>query len=231
MGSVASVRFDGATRTYPGADVASVVDVDIDIADGELLVVLGGTGAGKSTLLRMLAGLEDIDAGRLYIDDNDVTDLSPSARDVAMVLQSYALYPHLSVAENMGFAMQIAGADPTQIRERVTAAARTLDLEGHLDSRPVEIDRDLRQRVALGRAIVRNPQVFVMDEPLAHLPTAARETTRSQLVALQAELGVTTVYATRDVDEAVALGGRIAMMERGRVVACDHPAALDLPGA
>ncbi|HET7305397.1 MAG TPA: ATP-binding cassette domain-containing protein, partial [Segeticoccus sp.] len=163
---MATVTFDKATRIYPGSTTPAVDQLEIDIADGEFLVLVGPSGCGKSTSLRMLAGLEEVNDGSIWIGDRDVTDLSPKDRDVAMVFQNYALYPHMSVADNMGFALKIAGTPKTEIRQRVEEAAKILDLEPYLDRKPKALSGGQRQRVAMGRAIVRQPQVFLMDEPL-----------------------------------------------------------------
>ncbi|MDN5601320.1 MAG: ATP-binding cassette domain-containing protein, partial [Brachybacterium sp.] len=166
---MATVTFDNASRVYPGTETPAVDSLDIEIADGEFLVLVGPSGCGKSTSLRMLAGLEEIDAGRILIGDRDVTDVPPKDRDIAMVFQNYALYPHMSVADNMGFALKIAGKPKAEIRKRVEDAAEILDLSEYLDRKPKALSGGQRQRVAMGRAIVRSPQVFLMDEPLSNL--------------------------------------------------------------
>src|SRR3954463_4849752 len=162
---MASVTFDKASRVYPGSTRASVDKLDLQVADGEFPVLVGPSGCGKSTSLRMLAGLEEVNEGRILIGDRDVTNLSPKDRDVAMVFQNYALYPHMSVADNMGFALKIAGVDKGEIRKRVEEAAKILDLEQYLERKPKALSGGQRQRVAMGRAIARSPQVFLMDEP------------------------------------------------------------------
>ncbi|MDO5502283.1 MAG: sn-glycerol-3-phosphate ABC transporter ATP-binding protein UgpC [Actinomycetia bacterium] len=212
---MATVKFDGATRIYPGNDHPSVDKLDIDIQDGEFLVVVGPSGCGKSTALRMLAGLEEVNEGRIWIGDRDVTNLSPKDRDVAMVFQNYALYPHMSVADNMGFALKIAGVDKGEIRKRVEEAAKILDLAPYLDRKPKALSGGQRQRVAMGRAIVRSPQVFLMDEPLSNLDAKLRVQTRTQIASLQRRLGVTTVYVTHDQVEAMTMGDRIALLKDG----------------
>ncbi|PKQ18697.1 MAG: sugar ABC transporter ATP-binding protein [Actinobacteria bacterium HGW-Actinobacteria-8] len=212
---MATVTYDKATRIYPGTDRPAVNQLDIDIADGEFLVVVGPSGCGKSTALRMLAGLEDIDEGAIWVGDRDVTNVQPKDRDIAMVFQSYALYPHMTVAENMGFALKIAKIDKAEIRQRVEAAAKILDLVEYLDRKPKALSGGQRQRVAMGRAIVRQPQVFLMDEPLSNLDAKLRVQTRTQIAALQRRLGVTTVYVTHDQVEALTMGDRIAVLKDG----------------
>ena len=212
---MATVTYDKATRIYPGTERPAVDKLDIDIADGEFLVLVGPSGCGKSTSLRMLAGLEDIDEGAIWVGDRDVTHVQPKDRDIAMVFQSYALYPHMTVAENMGFALKIAKVNKTEIRERVEAAAKILDLTEYLERKPKALSGGQRQRVAMGRAIVRQPQVFLMDEPLSNLDAKLRVQTRTQIAALQRRLGVTTVYVTHDQVEALTMGDRIAVLKDG----------------
>ena len=212
---MASVTFDHASRVYPGADKPAVDQLCLDIADGEFLVLVGPSGCGKSTSLRMLAGLEDVNGGRILIGDKDVTDVPPKNRDIAMVFQNYALYPHMSVRENMGFALKIAGVSKEEINKRVEEAAKILDLEPYLDRKPKAMSGGQRQRVAMGRAIVRKPQVFLMDEPLSNLDAKLRVQTRTQIASLQRELGVTTVYVTHDQTEALTIGDRIAVLAGG----------------
>lgn len=212
---MASVTFDKATRIYPGSDHPAVDKLDLEIADGEFLVLVGPSGCGKSTSLRMLAGLEDVNSGRIFIGDRDVTNVQPKNRDIAMVFQNYALYPHMSVRDNMGFALKIAGRPKAEIRERVDEAAKILDLEPYLDRKPKALSGGQRQRVAMGRAIVRKPQVFLMDEPLSNLDAKLRVQTRTQIASLQRSLGVTTVYVTHDQTEALTMGDRIAVMKDG----------------
>ncbi|USQ80751.1 ABC transporter ATP-binding protein [Ornithinimicrobium faecis] len=220
---MATVTFDKATRIYPGSDIPAVDSLDIDIADGEFLVLVGPSGCGKSTSLRMLAGLEEVNSGRIMIGDREVTDLPPKDRDVAMVFQNYALYPHMSVADNMGFALRIAGKSKAEIRERVEEAAKILDLEPYLDRKPKALSGGQRQRVAMGRAIVRQPQVFLMDEPLSNLDAKLRVQTRTQIASLQRRLGVTTVYVTHDQVEAMTMGDRVAVLKDGILQQCDAP--------
>lgn len=212
---MASVTFESATRIYPGATRPSVDAIDLKIQDGEFLVLVGPSGCGKSTTLRMLAGLEEINAGRILIGDRDVTDVPPKDRDVAMVFQNYALYPHMTVAENMAFALKIAGVSKEERAERVEKAAKLLDLEPYLARKPKALSGGQRQRVAMGRAIVRQPQVFLMDEPLSNLDAKLRVQTRTQISKLTRELGVTTVYVTHDQTEALTMGDRIAVLKDG----------------
>jgi len=212
---MATVKFDEATRLYPGNDKPSVDKLNLEVADGEFLVLVGPSGCGKSTSLRMLAGLEEVNAGKIWIGDRDVTNLSPKDRDVAMVFQNYALYPHMTVADNMGFALKIAGVDKGEIRKRVEEAAKILDLEQYLERKPKALSGGQRQRVAMGRAIVRSPQVFLMDEPLSNLDAKLRVQTRTQIASLQRRLGVTTVYVTHDQTEALTMGDRIAVLKDG----------------
>jgi multiple sugar transport system ATP-binding protein len=212
---MATVTYDHATRLYPGTERPAVDQLNLHIEDGEFLVLVGPSGCGKSTSLRMLAGLEDVNAGSIYIGDRDVTDVQPKDRDIAMVFQNYALYPHMSVADNMGFALKIAGTPKAEIRQRVEEAAKILDLTEYLDRKPKALSGGQRQRVAMGRAIVRQPQVFLMDEPLSNLDAKLRVQTRTQIASLQRRLGVTTVYVTHDQTEALTMGDRIAVLKDG----------------
>jgi len=212
---MASVTFDKASRIYTGASRPAVDKIELDIADGEFLVLVGPSGCGKSTTLRMLAGLEEVNEGRILIGDRDVTDMPPKDRDIAMVFQNYALYPHMTVAENMGFALKIAGVGKDERAERVLEAAKLLDLEPYLGRKPKALSGGQRQRVAMGRAIVRQPQVFLMDEPLSNLDAKLRVQTRTQIASLQRRLGVTTVYVTHDQTEALTMGDRIAVLKDG----------------
>ena len=223
---MASVTFDKATRLYPGGTRPAVDKLDLEIADGEFLVLVGPSGCGKSTSLRMLAGLEEVNDGRILIGDRDVTDVPPKDRDIAMVFQNYALYPHMSVADNMGFALKIAGKPKAEIRSRVEEAAKILDLTEYLDRKPKALSGGQRQRVAMGRAIVRNPQVFLMDEPLSNLDAKLRVQTRTQIASLTRRLGVTTVYVTHDQVEALTMGDRIAVLKDGVLQQVDTPRAL-----
>ncbi|MFE6995877.1 ABC transporter ATP-binding protein [Microbacterium sp. NPDC057659] len=212
---MATVTFEQATRTYPGVARPAVDKFDLEIADGEFLVLVGPSGSGKSTTLRMLAGLEEVGAGRILIGDRDVTDVPPKDRDIAMVFQNYALYPHMTVAENMGFALKIAGVGKEERAARVLEAAELLDLVPFLERKPKALSGGQRQRVAMGRAIVRQPQVFLMDEPLSNLDAKLRVQTRTQISSLQRRLGVTTVYVTHDQVEALTMGDRIAVLADG----------------
>jgi multiple sugar transport system ATP-binding protein len=212
---MASVTFKQATRLYPGGQKAAVDKIDLKIKDGEFLVLVGPSGCGKSTTLRMLAGLEEVNSGHIFIGDNDVTDVPPKDRDIAMVFQNYALYPHMTVAENMGFALKIAGVSKEERAARVLEAAKLLDLEPYLSRKPKALSGGQRQRVAMGRAIVRKPQVFLMDEPLSNLDAKLRVQTRTQIASLQRRLGVTTVYVTHDQVEAMTMGDRVAVLKDG----------------
>jgi multiple sugar transport system ATP-binding protein len=223
---MATVSFKGATRIYPGSAIPAVERLDLDIQDGEFMVLVGPSGSGKSTALRMLAGLEEVNEGSIYIGDRDVTDNPPKDRDIAMVFQNYALYPHMTVAENMGFALKMHGIHKDERAQRVQEAAKQLGLEGYLDRKPKALSGGQRQRVAMGRAIVRDPQVFLMDEPLSNLDAKLRVATRSQIAELQQRLGVTTVYVTHDQVEAMTMGDRVAVLKDGILQQVDTP--LDL---
>jgi multiple sugar transport system ATP-binding protein len=220
---MASVTFEAASRIYPGTTAPAVDKLNLVVNDGEFLVLVGPSGCGKSTSLRMLAGLEEIDAGRILIGDKDVTNVAPKDRDIAMVFQSYALYPHMTVAENMGFALKIAGKSKEERDKRVREAAKLLDLEPYLDRKPKALSGGQRQRVAMGRAIVREPQVFLMDEPLSNLDAKLRVATRTQIAALQRRLGITTVYVTHDQVEAMTMGDRVAVLKDGLLQQVDTP--------
>ncbi|GAA1348107.1 ABC transporter ATP-binding protein [Arthrobacter roseus] len=220
---MATVTYDNATRHYPGTEKPAVDGLNLEIADGEFLVLVGPSGCGKSTSLRMLAGLEDVNSGRILIGERDVTDVAPKDRDIAMVFQNYALYPHMSVAENMGFALKIAGKSKEERAQRVQVAAKLLDLEDYLDRKPMALSGGQRQRVAMGRAIVRNPQVFLMDEPLSNLDAKLRVQTRTQIASLTRRLGVTTVYVTHDQVEAMTMGDRVAVLKDGVLQQVDTP--------
>lgn len=223
---MASVTFDGISRVYPGTDRPSVDNLSLDIEDGEFLVLVGPSGCGKSTTLRMLAGLEEVDGGRILIGDVDVTTIAPKDRDIAMVFQNYALYPHMTVAENMGFALKIAGVSKQERAERVLEAAKLLDLEDYLNRKPKALSGGQRQRVAMGRAIVRQPRVFLMDEPLSNLDAKLRVQTRTQIASLQRRLGITTVYVTHDQTEALTMGDRIAVLKDGVLQQVGTPSEL-----
>ena len=223
---MASVVFDKATRNYRDALHPAVDSLSLTIADGELVVLVGPSGSGKSTTLRMLAGLEELDSGRILLDGSDITRIPPTERNIAMVFQNYALYPHMTVAENMGFALKISGMDDEEIEARVRTAARILDLEAFLDRKPKALSGGQRQRVAMGRAIVREPRVFLMDEPLSNLDPRLRDQTRSQIVSLQKRLGITTIYVTHDVEEAFSIGNRVAIMHKGVLEQVGTPAEI-----
>ena len=223
---MAEVVFDHVTRIYPGNDKPSVDNLNLDIKDGEFLVLVGPSGCGKSTTLRMLAGLEEVNKGRIFIGGKDVTTMQPKARDIAMVFQNYALYPHMTVADNMGFALKIAGTPKDEIRKRVEEAAKILDLTEFLDRKPKALSGGQRQRVAMGRAIVRKPKVFLMDEPLSNLDAKLRVQTRTQIAALQRQLGVTTLYVTHDQTEALTMGDRIAVIKLGKLQQVGAPTEL-----
>jgi multiple sugar transport system ATP-binding protein len=220
---LAAITYDRATLVYPGATRPSVDALDLSISDGEFLVLVGPSGCGKSTSLRMLAGLEDVTDGTILIGDKDVTRLPPKDRDIAMVFQNYALYPHMTVADNMGFALKIAGMSKEERLVRVREAARLLDLEQYLDRKPKALSGGQRQRVAMGRAIVRQPQVFLMDEPLSNLDAKLRVQTRTEIAALQRRLGTTTVYVTHDQVEAMTMGDRVAVLKDGVLQQVDTP--------
>ncbi|MGA8546388.1 MAG: sn-glycerol-3-phosphate ABC transporter ATP-binding protein UgpC [Mycobacterium sp.] len=223
---MASVTFEQATRRYPGTTRPAVDHLDLCVSDGEFVVLVGPSGCGKTTSLRMIAGLETVDSGRIRIGARDVTDDDPKDRDVAMVFQNYALYPHMTVAQNMGFALKIAKITKAETRERILDAARLLDLEPYLDRKPKDLSGGQRQRVAMGRAIVRRPQVFLMDEPLSNLDAKLRVQTRNQIAGLQRRLGTTTVYVTHDQIEAMTMGDRVAVLRDGVLQQCAAPREL-----
>jgi len=212
---MSTVAYVGASRFYPGSDTPAVDQLDLEIAHGEFLVLVGPSGSGKSTALRMLAGLEDVDEGEIRIDDEDVSDAAPKDRDIAMVFQNYALYPHMTVGDNMGFALKLAGTPKAEVRERVQRAARMLDLLPYLDRKPRALSGGQRQRVAMGRAIVRSPRVFLMDEPLSNLDAKLRVQTRAEIAKLQRDLNTTTLYVTHDQTEAMTMGHRVAVLRDG----------------
>ncbi|SFT32987.1 carbohydrate ABC transporter ATP-binding protein, CUT1 family (TC 3.A.1.1.-) [Actinopolyspora lacussalsi subsp. righensis] len=213
---MAEVEYRAATRAYPSTPPVRAVDsLDLEIGDGEFLVLVGPSGSGKSTALRMLAGLEDVDEGGISIGSADVTGTPPKARDIAMVFQSYALYPHMTVGENMGFALKLRKTPKDVIRRKVAEAADMLDLREFLDRKPRALSGGQRQRVAMGRAIVRDPSVFLMDEPLSNLDAKLRVETRANIAALQRKLGTTTIYVTHDQVEAMTMGDRVAVLDGG----------------
>ena len=219
---MAEIALERLTKVYPDGTHA-VSELDLQVDDAELMVFVGPSGCGKTTALRMVAGLEDITAGSVRIGERVVNKLPPKDRDVAMVFQNYALYPHMTVADNMGFALKIAGVDKSDIRKRVEEAAQILDLTQYLERKPKALSGGQRQRVAMGRAIVRSPQVFLMDEPLSNLDAKLRVQTRTQIASLQRRLGVTTVYVTHDQIEAMTMGDRVAVLKDGRLQQVDTP--------
>ena len=223
---MADVRFVHATRIYPGTDAPAVDALELHIQDGEFMVLVGPSGSGKTTALRMLAGLEEVDAGAVLIGGRDVTDLPPKQRDVSMVFQNYALYPYLTVAANIGFPLRIAKVRKAERERRVSEVAKLLGLEEYLERKPAQLSGGQRQRVAMGRAIVRLPSVFLMDEPLSNLDAKLRVQMRADIAALQADFGITTVYVTHDQAEAMTLGHRVAVLKDGRLQQCGPPRAL-----
>jgi multiple sugar transport system ATP-binding protein len=223
---MADVRFEQATRIYPGSDVPAVDRLDLHIEDGEFMVLVGPSGSGKSTALRMLAGLEDVDQGGIWIGGRDVTYARPKDRDVAMVFQNYALYPYLTVAANIGFPLKVAKMKRSERDRRVREVAEMLGLADLLERKPAQLSGGQRQRVAMGRAIVRQPSVYLMDEPLSNLDAKLRVQMRADVASLQAELGVTTVYVTHDQAEAMTLGHRVAVLKDGRLQQCATPREL-----
>ena len=232
-----NVTLTDVSLSYPQAETPAVAGFDLDIADGEFLVLVGPSGCGKSTTLRMLAGLEHPTSGRIVFGSQDVTEVGAKDRDVAMVFQSYALYPHMSVAGNLEFSLKNAGVPKAERATQVETAAAMLELDGLLGRKPRELSGGQRQRVAMGRALVRSPQVFLMDEPLSNLDAKLRVQTRAQIAALQRKLGVTTVYVTHDQTEAMTMGDRVVVMNGGRIEQVgtprelyDHPRSLFVAG-
>jgi multiple sugar transport system ATP-binding protein len=222
---MAEIQFKEITKRYPDGFEA-VKSVDLDIGDGEFMILVGPSGCGKSTALRMIAGLEDITEGDLIIGGERVNDLPPRDRDIAMVFQNYALYPHMTVRENMGFALKLAKSDKGEIDRKVSEAAKILDLEQHLERKPANLSGGQRQRVAMGRAIVRDPKAFLMDEPLSNLDAKLRVQMRTEVSRIQQRLGTTTVYVTHDQTEAMTLGDRVAVMRAGVIQQVDRPGNL-----
>jgi multiple sugar transport system ATP-binding protein len=222
---VAEIVLDNISKIFSG-DVVAVDGVSLTIGSGEFLVLVGPSGCGKSTLLRMIAGLEEVTAGTISIGDRDVTGLPPRARDIAMVFQSYALYPHMTVRQNLGYGLKVRKASKQEIAERVTRAAELLGLDQLLDRKPAALSGGQRQRVAMGRAIVREPKAFLMDEPLSNLDAKLRVSMRAQLAALHGRLATTTIYVTHDQIEAMTLGQRVAVMRDGRIQQVDTPQEL-----
>jgi multiple sugar transport system ATP-binding protein len=223
---VADVRFEQATRIYPGTEVPAVNALDLHVEDGEFVVLVGPSGSGKTTALRMLAGLEEVDAGAIWIGSRDVTDLAPKRRDVAMVFQNYALYPYLTVEANIAFPLKVAGVRKAERARQVREVAEMLELGGLLQRKPGQLSGGQRQRVAMGRAIVRQPSVYLMDEPLSNLDAKLRVQMRADIAALQSRLGTTTVYVTHDQAEAMTLGHRVALLRDGVLQQLDAPRAL-----
>jgi multiple sugar transport system ATP-binding protein len=220
---MAGVRLNHIVKKYPGTDEATVKDFHLDIKDKEFIVLVGASGCGKSTTLRMIAGLEEITEGELYIGDRLVNDVAPKDRDIAMVFQSYALYPHMSVYQNMAFGLKLRKFKKADIDARVRSAAKTLDIEHLLDRKPKALSGGQRQRVALGRAIVREPQVFLMDEPLSNLDAKLRVTMRAEISKLHKRLETTFIYVTHDQTEAMTMGQRIVVMDKGIIQQADTP--------
>jgi multiple sugar transport system ATP-binding protein len=222
---MAEIVLDKVTKRYPDGFEA-VRNMDLDINDGEFMILVGPSGSGKSTALRMIAGLEDISDGEVKIGDTVVNQLAPKDRDIAMVFQNYALYPHMTVRENMAFPLKLAGAPKEEIDEKVEEAAKILDLREHLDRKPANLSGGQRQRVAMGRAIVRNPKAFLMDEPLSNLDAKLRVQMRTEVSRIQSRLGTTTVYVTHDQTEAMTLGDRVAVLRGGALQQVGTPAEL-----
>jgi multiple sugar transport system ATP-binding protein len=222
---MAKVVLDGITKVF-GSDVVAVDDVSLVIEDGEFMVLVGPSGCGKSTILRMIAGLEEVTAGEIVIGDRQVTDLPPKRRDVAMVFQNYALYPHMTVEENIGFGLKLRGTSRDELRRRVREAARILGLEQYLERKPMALSGGQRQRVAMGRAMVREPKAFLMDEPLSNLDAKLRVQMRAELARLRDRLKTTTVYVTHDQVEAMTLGDRVAVLKDGLLQQVDTPQRL-----
>jgi multiple sugar transport system ATP-binding protein len=221
---MAGITLTDVTKQF--GSVTAVDDVSLEIGDGEFLVLVGPSGCGKSTLLRMLAGLEEVSGGTIAIGDRDVTDLAPRSRDIAMVFQSYALYPHMTVRQNLGYGLRARRTPKPEIARRVEEVGSLLGLEDLLDRKPAQLSGGQRQRVAMGRAIVRQPQAFLLDEPLSNLDAKLRVGMRASLAQLHQRLGVTTVYVTHDQTEAMTLGQRVAVMRDGRILQCDRPQQL-----
>jgi multiple sugar transport system ATP-binding protein len=222
---MAKIVMDDIQKVYPDGTQA-IFDLSLEVDDGEFVILVGPSGCGKSTALRMVAGLEEISGGKMYIGDKVVNDLSPKERDIAMVFQSYALYPHMSVADNMGFALKLAKVDKAEIDKRVKEASDILGLNEYLHRKPKALSGGQRQRVAMGRAIVRSPQAFLMDEPLSNLDAKLRVQMRAEIASLQNRLGVTTMYVTHDQIEAMTMGDRVAVLRAGRLQQVDSPQTL-----
>ncbi|MGK0276520.1 MAG: multiple sugar transport system ATP-binding protein [Ilumatobacter sp.] len=223
---MSAVEFRNVSRRYPGMDHPAVNGFDLTIADGELLVLVGPSGCGKSTVLRMLAGLEPVDGGQILIGGSDVTDVPSRDRNIAMVFQSYALYPHMTVAENMAFHLRLQGVQVDEVRQRIDAVAELLGISELLEIMPSRLSGGQRQRVAMGRALIRHPQVFLMDEPLSNLDAKLRLHMRTEIATLQKRLGTTTLYVTHDQVEAMTLGDRVAVQRAGVFLQCAPPMEL-----
>src|SRR6195952_508974 len=219
---MADIKLDHITKRYDDGFEA-VHELDLDVSDGEFLILVGPSGCGKSTALRMVAGLEDITEGELSIDGTVVNDRAPKDRDIAMVFQSYALYPHMTVGENMAFPLVLAGVDKATIKQKVDEAATMLELTNHLDRKPANLSGGQRQRVAMGRAIVRSPKAFLMDEPLSNLDAKLRVQMRTQVSRIQKTLATTTLYVTHDQTEAMTLGDRVVVMRAGLIQQVGSP--------
>lgn len=223
---MAQISFENVSKTYPGGKAAALVDFNLNINDGEFLVLVGPSGCGKTTALRMIAGLEDISGGTLRINNTVANDFAPRDRDIAMVFQSYALYPHLTVAENIAFGLKVRGVKPDVISRKVSETAQLLELTEFMDRKPARLSGGQRQRVAMGRALVRSPNAFLMDEPLSNLDTRLRGQMRAEIARLQRMTAVTTVYVTHDQVEAMTMGHRVAVMNRGTLQQLDTPRRL-----
>ncbi|HEX3617287.1 MAG TPA: sn-glycerol-3-phosphate ABC transporter ATP-binding protein UgpC [Solirubrobacteraceae bacterium] len=220
---MATISYINATCVYPGASAPSVDNLSLEVADGEFMVLVGPSGSGKSTALRMLAGLEQVSTGEIRINGTDVSQRAPKDRNIAMVFQNYALYPHMNVADNMGFALKLSGVPKPEREVKIKEAAALLDLTPYLDRKPKALSGGQRQRVAMGRAIVREPSVFLMDEPLSNLDAKLRVETRANIAGLQARLGTTTIYVTHDQVEAMTMGHRVAVLRDGQLQQVDTP--------
>ena len=220
---MATISYINATCVYPGASAPSVDNLSLEVADGEFMVLVGPSGSGKSTALRMLAGLEEVSTGQIHIDGTDVSQRAPKDRNIAMVFQNYALYPHMNVADNMGFALKLSHVPKPEREAKIREAAALLDLTPYLDRKPKALSGGQRQRVAMGRAIVREPSVFLMDEPLSNLDAKLRVETRANIAGLQARLGTTTIYVTHDQVEAMTMGHRVAVLRDGQLQQVDTP--------